>query len=138
MNDSRKGMLKLNGNFKYAADKELILKLANDGCKFKHISEYWSTFGIDGENLSTHSGVNSEVESIRLQYGAYGNAYLRSLVLLGRRFERLLSGCYFVSRIQYDYAIDEIPSYVSVEAENVGGRYNLSNINGRESIIKKK
>lgn len=131
-----KGLLKLDCQYRYAADKDLILRLAASGAVIKHIPEYLSLFGIDGTNLSTHPQMEQEAESIRLANGAFKSQVMRQIVLLGRRIERFISGGYRLQNAQYRFAIDEIPHYVEFEAANMGGRYTLANIEGRADVIR--
>ena len=85
------GLLRLNSKYRYASDKELILRIASAGKLIAHIPEYLSVFGIDGTNLSTHRQMTEEAEQVRLAYGAFRSNVLRQIVLLGRRIERLLN-----------------------------------------------
>lgn len=131
------GILKLNSRYKYSADKDLILRIASAGFRIKHIPEYWSVFGVDGTNLSTHPEMKNESEAIRLLHGAYTSTYLRRLVMLGRTFERMCRGGYLPKNIKYDYAINELPEYVCVESSGLGGRYSLADIEGNDAVITK-
>ena len=119
------GVLKLDSQYKYAADKDLILRIASYGAVIGHIPEYLSIFGIDGTNLSTHPQMKQEVEKIRLAFGAFRCIAFRKILMLGRSIERFLIGGYRRSSITYSYAIDEVPHYLEVKATYLGGRYNL-------------
>jgi glycosyltransferase involved in cell wall biosynthesis len=124
-------LLTLDHRFRYAADKDLILRLAAAGKEIRRIPDYLAIFGIDGTNLSTHPQMESEVESIRLANGALRIRPLRRLILVGRRIERMVSGGYRPETICYRYATNEVPNYIDCQATNLGGRYNLTNINGQ-------
>jgi hypothetical protein len=131
-----KGLLTLDSSFRYAADKDLILRLATAGIVIKRIPHYLAIFGIDGTNLSTHPQMEAEAESIRLANGAFRLQALRQLVLIGRRIERLVSGGYRAQSIRYRYAVDASPRYVEFEAASLGGRYSLADIEGRADTVR--
>lgn len=130
------GVLRLDSQYRYAADKDLILRIAAAGAVIKHIPEYLSVFGIDGSNLSTHPQMAQEVEKIRLAFGAFRNKALRQLIMIGRSVERLFSGGYRLETIRYHYAVDETPRYVEVMATRLGGRYNLADLEGRADEVR--
>ncbi|MDY7547883.1 glycosyltransferase family 2 protein [Glaciimonas sp. CA11.2] len=124
------GLLRLDSRYRYAADKDLILRIAASGAVIRHIPEYLAIFGIDGTNLSTHPEMALEAEKIRLAFGALRNKSLRKIVMVGRRIERFLSGSYGSRNIVYHYAIDESPLYMEIVGTKLGGRYNLSDVVG--------
>ena len=125
-----KKLLTLDSSYRYAADKDLILKLVENGAVIRHIERYLAVFGIDGTNLSTHPQMHAESEEIRLKYGAQKNLFIRKIIMLGRRVERLARGGYCKQNIQFQYALDEIPSYIEHTTFNLGGRYSLKDIEG--------
>jgi len=129
------GVLQLDSQFRYAADKDLILRLAASGAVIKHIPEYLAVFCIDGTNLSTHPQMAQEVERIRLAFGAFRSEVLRQLVMIGRHVERLLNGGYRSEKIRYRFAVDEKPSYVELTASKLGGRYSLADIEGHADEV---
>jgi len=131
-----KGLLQLDSQFRYAADKDLLLRLSAAGAVIAHIPEYLAVFGIDGSNLSTHAQAERESESIRLAHGAFRSRAVRKLVVVGRRIERLFSGGYRSEAIRYQYAIDETPHYVEFHTSNLGGRYTLADIEGRADTVR--
>lgn len=120
------GLLQLNTEFRYAADKDLVLRLLGAGVRFHHLPEVLSVFGVDGTNLSTHRGMEQEAEQIRLVHGGFRCRPLRGLALAGRRLERLVRGGYRPAAFRYHYALDEIPTYAAYDTGGVGGRYSLS------------
>jgi len=130
------GLLRLDSQYRYAADKDLILRIAATGAVIRHIPAYLSVFGVDGTNLSTHPQMKQEAEAIRLAYGAFRSKTLRHLVLVGRRFERLFNGSYRRDGICYRYAVDDAPSYVEVTASKLGGRYSLADVEGRADEVR--
>lgn len=132
-----KGLLALDSNYKYAADKALMLRLADAGVAIQRLPAYLAVFGIDGTNLSTHAKMAQEVEAIRLAHGALKIKALRPVVLAGRHIERLLSGAYRTENIRYQYAVDETPNYVEIETAGLGGRYSLTDTVGRADSIRK-
>lgn len=125
-----RGLLKLDSRYRYAADKDLVLRLLAAGAHFHHLPVVMSLFGIDGTNLSTHTGMAQEAESIRLAFGGFRWRPLRALAFGVRRAERLLRGCYRRVDMQYRYAIDESPRYAVFTARQLGTRYSLSDVEG--------
>ncbi|MBC7490513.1 MAG: hypothetical protein H7240_11650, partial [Glaciimonas sp.] len=130
------GILKINSKYRYAADKDLILRIAEAGHLIHHIPDYFSLFGIDGTNLSTHPQMGKESEEIRIAFGAYKSQPLRKLALMGRRFERLFIGSYRSKSISYKYALNEEPRYEDHTATNLGGRYALTAFTGQANSLR--
>lgn len=120
-----RGLLKLDSSYRYAADKDLILRLSDNGVAFSHIPEYLSIFGVDGTNLSTHSKMEDEIEIIRQRNGAFKSQFLRRLVMSGRYCERLLSGAYWPASIEIDYVVDENSKSIRIKSGLTSGRYSL-------------
>lgn len=129
------GTLMLDTNYRYAADMDLLLRLHDGGARIAHLPGYLSIFGIDGSNLSTHPRMLEETEHIRRRFDASGSRAVRALTLAGRRVERLVRGCYRRDDVQYLYATDEAPHYQRVHARAIGGRYALSDIEGRAERV---
>lgn len=119
------GLLTLDTQYRYAADKDLILRLDAAGARIAHVPRCLSIFGIDGENLSTHPRALEENEAVRVAHGALQPSWLRPALTVGRRVERLLRGAYRTEELQYQYAIDEHPNY-AVKTARLGGRYTLA------------
>jgi glycosyltransferase involved in cell wall biosynthesis len=130
------GLLQLDSRYRYAADKELMLRLARAGAVIRRIPGYLAVFGLDGTNLSTHPARESEVEKIRLAFGAFRSQAMRRLVMLGRHVERLLTGGYRKADVRYWYALDGVPRYVEYEVRGLGGRYSLTDMNGRADSLR--
>jgi glycosyltransferase involved in cell wall biosynthesis len=126
-----RGLLRLDSQYRYAADKDLVLRLHDAGVRFMHVPEVWSVFGVDGQNLSTHAGMEREAESIRLAYGALRWRPLRVVALGARRIERALRGSYRRTDLRYRWALDEVPHYADFLATRLGGRYSLADTEGR-------
>lgn len=124
------GLLALDIRYRYAADKDLVLRLHDAGVRFLHVPEVLSVFGVDGNNLSTHAGMEQEAEVIRLRYGALRWRPLRAVALGARRVERALRGGYRRSDLQYRWAMDEVPHYADYLARGLGGRYSLADVQG--------
>lgn len=129
------GLLRLDSQYRYAADKDLVLRIAASGAVIRHIPDYLAVFGVDGTNLSTHPQMAQEVEKIRLTHGAFDSKFLRRIITVGRHVERLLNGGYRAETIRYRYAIDEAPHYVEITAKKMGGRYSLADIEGRADEV---
>jgi len=121
-----RGLLRFDDGLRYAADKDLLLRLADAGVAIAHVPRVLAVFGIDGSNLSTHPQMAQEAEQVRRRHGALASPALRRLVLLGRTAERLLSGGYARRDFAYRYAIDEQPRYRELQARRLGGRYSLA------------
>ena len=126
-----RGALKLDSTYRYAADKELVLRLLDGGARFAHLPEVLAVFGVDGNNLSTHARMEQEAEAIRLAYGGFRWPPLRMLALGARRAERALRGGYRRIDFRYQYALDEVPHYADYQARALGGRYTLADTEGR-------
>ncbi len=124
------GILKFDPKWRYAADKDMVLTMLAQGVRFEHLPQVLSIFGIDGNNLSTHSGMQQEAEAVRLAHGAFRFKPLRALPLIARRAERLLRGGYGTQSIDYMFALDEMPLYARYRAPRLGGRYSLADIHG--------
>lgn len=120
------GLLHFDTRLRYAADQDLMLRLAAAGAVIHHLAEYLSLFGIDGTNLTTHARATEEAETVRRRHGALRFSPLRHVVLAGRRAERLWQGCYRHHAISYLFALDEAPRYVEYSAARVGGRYRIT------------
>ena len=125
------GLLKLDSRYRYAADKDLVLRLQAVGVRFHHLSEVLSVFGVDGGNLSTHPQMEQEAEAVRLAHGGLRWRPLRSLAYGGRRIERLLRGCYRATDLRYRFALDEVPQYADFQAQSLPGSYTLADTTGR-------
>jgi glycosyltransferase involved in cell wall biosynthesis len=120
-----KGLLRFQPGLRYAADMELVLNLLSHNCKFLHLNQYLSLFGVDGNNLSIHKGMEEETVRIRKKYGGENSAIWRLGCLLFRRLERLIRGGYRRIELRYYYALDEIPTYRLIKSHNVGGRFTI-------------
>ena len=121
-----RGLLRFDAGLRYAADKDLMLRLHAAGVPIVHVPRVLAVFGVDGSNLSTHSQMEAEVELVRSRHGALPSRALRRLVMLGRTAERLVRGGYRRHDFAYRYAIDEIPVYHDITARRLGGRYMLA------------
>ena len=125
-----RGLLILNSHYRYAADTEMMLRLHSAGSTICRLPKYLSLFGVDGKNLSAQDAAGRENLEVHTAAGAARWPLVRKLLLLGRHFERLVSGAYRVTSLRYMYAMDETPNYVEIEADVVGGRYSLVDKNG--------
>ena len=130
------GLLRLDSQYRYAADKDLILRLADSGAVIRHIPDYLSIFGIDGTNLSTHLDMKKEVEKIRISRGAFRSKAIRQIIMSGRRVERFLNGGYRSQKVIYLYAMDEKPHYLEVTSGGLGGRYSLADTEGHANNMR--
>lgn len=124
------GLLTLDSRLRYAADKDLVLRLAESGARFAHLPELLSVFGVDGCNLSTHPAMHQEAELVRRAHGASRWPLIRWCALAARRGERLLKGAYRSCDLSYKFALDEVPRYAVFHAKKLGGRYDLAHPHG--------
>ena len=125
-----RGLLALDSRYRYAADKDLVLRLHDAGVRFLHVPEVLSVFGVDGHNLSSHGAMAQEAEAVRLAHGALRWPPLRALALGARRLERALRGSYRRRDLQYRWALDEVPNYADFLARGLRGRYTLADVQG--------
>lgn len=121
------GLLRFNDGFQVAADMDLVLQLLAQGRSFFHMREYLALFTVGLNNLSVSERATSEIAEIRRAHSGLRNSTLRQFVLVGRFAEKLLAGCYRAEPVGFDYALDEIPSYVRIEAQKVGNRFRWPN-----------
>jgi len=127
-----RGLLTFDTHFKMAGDMDLVLRLLKNNCRFLHIPRYLSLFGVGGMNQSATTAMQSEISKVCARHSGYQSNILRRLALTGRHVEKFLSGCYFPGLISYDYAINDIPEYVSHQLERVGSRFTYRNLANRE------
>jgi len=121
-----RGLLRFDDSLRYAADKDLMLRLHAAGIPIVHARSVLAVFGVDGSNLSTHPQMEAEVELVRRRHGALTSRALRRVVMLGRTAERLVSGGYRRHDFAYRYAVDERPLYRDITARRLGSRYTLA------------
>jgi glycosyltransferase involved in cell wall biosynthesis len=121
-----RGWLRFDPGLRYAADMELILSLLKKNCRFLHLKEYLSLFGIDGTNLSIHKKMKEETTRIKKKYGGGREKIFEMGLLAMRRAERLVRGGYRRVNLEYRVAMDEIPNYRLIRCLKVGGRYTIS------------
>ena len=130
-----KGLLKLDKRLRYAADKDMVLRLHSAGVHIQHLPEVLSVFGIDGTNLSAHERMEQEAEVIRKANGGFSWRPLRHLAMGARRVERLWRGAYRTVDFRYRYCLDEVPHYADYLARGLGGRYTLADTIGRAERV---
>jgi len=121
-----RGFLRFDDGLRYAADKDLMLRLNAAGFPIVHVPRVLAVFGIDGSNLSSHPQMETEAELVRRRHGALASRALRRLVMLGRTAERFVGGGYRRHDFSYRYAVDERPVYRDITAQQLGGRYTLA------------
>jgi len=121
-----RGFLRFDDGLRYAADKDLMLRLHAAGFPIVHVPRVLAVFGIDGSNLSGHPQMEAEAELVRRRHGALASCALRRLVMLGRTAERFVGGGYRRHDFAYRYAVDERPIYCDITARHLSGRYTLA------------
>jgi glycosyltransferase involved in cell wall biosynthesis len=119
----KEGILKLDSNFKYAADMDLVLRLLAAGKQIVKVPIYLGVFTLDGSNLSCHPQMLEETEKIQQRFGGCSSRAMRRLIQTGRHIERLLTGSYRKVNITYRFAVDEIPHYRTIKGSRVPGSY---------------
>lgn len=117
------GLLSFDPRYAYAADMDLVLKLLAAGRRYAKLPRYLSAFMLDGANLSCHPRMLVETAEIQRRHHALQRPWLRRLVACGRYAERLAAGSYRRVDLDYQYALDERPTYRHVQARSVGGSY---------------
>ena len=129
------GLLRLDSRLRYAADKDMVLRLMGAGARFHHLPEVLSVFGVDGRNLSTHAGMATEAEQVRRSHGGSRWAPVRALAYGARRVERLVRGAYRPISLEYRFALDEVPHYARFRGVALVGRYTLADTTGRAERV---
>ena len=117
------GGLRLSNGYRYAADLDLILRLLDAGKCSAKIDHYLSAFTLDGTNLSCHPRMLEETAEIQARFSGSRNSLIRRFITLGRYFERWLSGSYKIVDVEYQFAVDEKPTYKSICQQSVSGSY---------------
>jgi glycosyltransferase involved in cell wall biosynthesis len=92
-----------NPTYKIAGDKEWMLRLLDQGVRFRHIPEYLALFTASGRNLSCHPDRRAESEKIRRDFGAYTPPALRLLPRLCRLMEKTVRGKLLPAHIRYSF-----------------------------------
>lgn len=117
------GILKLDKEFRYAADMDLILRLLLSGKRYAKLDGYLSAFTLDGSNLSCHPGMLEESARIQKRFGGFASRTMRRAVTVGRYVERLLCGSYRRVDVEYQFAVNEQPTYNKIVGWAVPGSY---------------
>ncbi len=120
-----KGILRLDDRYKYAADMDLILRLLRLGKRFAKLTDYLSTFTVDGSNMSRHPEILEETTEIQRRYGGFKPLIMRRMIMMGRYIERLVSGSYRRMDVQYNFAMDEVPHYCNMRGHAVPGSFRI-------------
>ncbi|MEM6822821.1 MAG: glycosyltransferase [Verrucomicrobiota bacterium] len=118
-----KGVLRLDSNYKFSSDADLVLRLLDTGVRFGHIPKYLSLFGVGDSNLSFQREMIEEGDQLKSKYGRFAYKPVRRLVMGGRHLERLFSGCYRTDNLCFDYCLNAIPEYRQVRVERIGHRF---------------
>lgn len=113
------GLLRFDPRLRTAGDMDLVLRLLNQGCRFIHIPQYLSLFGIGDANASASSESISETSLVRDKYSCFRSPFARKLMVHVRHLEKLIAGCYFKDMVRYKYAVNECPEYVTYSCNRV-------------------
>jgi len=119
-----RGLLKLNDEFRYAADMELILKLMAQKVLMCKADIFFSLFTSDGNNLSIDKQMHDETEVIQNRFRALPNPFRKSIRLL-RCLLRLFKGHYKKQEVSYMYALNETPDYIKIHG-TANGRFSFN------------
>lgn len=115
-----KGWLNFDTKYRMLDDMDLILWLMRHHVKIVYFSAYLGLFGVDGGNISTDPGAETELTHIRKKYKAMDIRLFRKGILLGWYLERALRGGFFPDNLQYAYAEDAAPHYRIVSKKMSG------------------
>lgn len=118
-----KGWLRLDSQYRYSSDADLVLRLLENGVKFGHMDRFLSVFGVAGGNLSFSPAMKEESEGIKRKFGMLRSPWARRVVMGGRHLEKLFRGCYCPVAAAYPFALDEVPNYREVAVPSVGTRF---------------
>jgi glycosyltransferase involved in cell wall biosynthesis len=124
------GILQFDMSYRLAGDMDLMLRLAVAGAMVGHINEYQSLFEAHPGALSArrHVEMQNEVRRIRQARGS-NHPIPRSIAKACRMIERATRGCYRRKDIDLLYAENEIPTYRSLRARRLGGRFTYERFN---------
>lgn len=118
------GLLKLDTQYKYSSDADLVLRLLSSGVKCGRIPEYLSIFGVEvGRNLSFSEAMKVESDIIKKKYGASSSRWKQRFFMMLRHLERLWRGCYRRQAVRFNYVEDEEPTYRFIEKDDLGVRF---------------
>lgn len=119
------GLLRFDRQLRYAADADLMLRVLADGRTYLRLPDYLSLFMLDGSNLSCSPRMLEEMAAVQARHGAARSPLQRRAILLGRAFEKLLSGAFASTDLSYRFAVDESPRYREVAARGVPARFRI-------------
>ena len=121
------GLLKLDTQYRYSADADLVLRLLSHGVQFGHVKDFFALFGVEaGKNLSFRPEMRDETAEIQKKYGSFSLPAARKAVMMFRYAERLFSGCYRAVPVRYAYAVNEVPEYCVHNNPELGFRFTYS------------
>ena len=115
------GALRLDEQYKHAADKDVVLRLIQRGYTFRHIPAFLSLFTI-GENIGMDPLAQQEGLDVHMRHGGTRSTTVRAFVANTRKCEKLLRGCYRRPDLSYDYVLDDTPTYRHVMKKGVHAR----------------
>jgi GT2 family glycosyltransferase len=121
------GLLKLDTQYRYSADLDLVLRLLSQGVRFGHINDFVALFGVEeGKNLSFRPEMKDETIAIQKKYGSFSSPVLRKAIMICRYAERLLGGCYRPVPVSFEYAVNENADYRECMHPELGFRFTYS------------
>lgn len=118
-----RGLLAFDSTYRIVGDTDVVLRLMRNRCKPAKVDGYLGLFGVTGHNLSTHRDFAEEAERVRRQHGAFRSPWLRRAVLAGRLGEKLVRGAYRSVALDYQFAVDEVPTWRRMQARRVGWKW---------------
>lgn len=128
------GLLKLDTQYRYSADADLVLRLLENGIRFGHVDDFFALFGVEeGKNLSFRPEMKVEGDAIKQKYGALPWAPARKAVMVCRYAERFVRGCYRPVPVKYAYCLDEAGSFMEFEHPALGFRFTYAGFKTEEA-----
>lgn len=118
------GVLRLDKQYRYAADMDMVLRALKAGVNYGQIDDYLSLFAVErGRNLSFSPKMKSETEAIQKIWGAFPSKIMRIAVRRLRWVHKAIRGCYGARPVSYCYTEDETLGGRNYEYKNLGFRY---------------
>ena len=127
----RRGLLRLDRQYRYSADKELVLRLLEAGVRFAYVNEYLALFQMTGHNLTSSPEMQQESDAVGMRFGGSRRSAVRMLRRGLKWGEKAMRGCYWPARVNYAYTLDEKPRYSAYVDRRVGFRVDSKRWFGR-------
>jgi glycosyltransferase involved in cell wall biosynthesis len=122
---------KFDTTYKVCGDHDWILRAIKCSIKTLHHHGFLSLFTLDNSNLSYSPNAKIETDAIRIKFGGSKHRAVRNTVKLLRLTEKLLRGCYGISRLNYT-AFNSVGDEETFVAK-VGTRWRIQEVSGERS-----